>query len=450
MQTSLNDSEDMDADICHICGEYPVCGGLGMVRGNAPVGHPNFGKMFRCPNNPAEIDGSWLEKLRQVGNLGAFADKTFGNYTIDLNSHTAVERDSLAQAVDAAKNFAYASQQPNGWLLLEGSYGVGKTHLAAAVGNERLQRGDAVLFITAPDLLDHLRSTYGPNSEVSYDEMFERVRNAPILVLDDLGVENPSQWAQEKLYQLFNHRYSLRLPTIITTNVDVDNLDPRIRSRLLDVDLVRRVVIKAPDFRSLVQNELTQIQSDLNHYREMTFESFNARTKVTPEERENLKRVWGAAKNFAENPTGWFLLLGGYGTGKTHLAAAIAHHWRDRGQEVMFISTPDLLDYLRTGFDTKETKSFNQRLYDVKTIPHLILDNLGTENATSWAKEKMFQILDYRYVAHIPTVIATSKNIEEIDERLRTRLLDRRICVPFEITARAYSIRNNDKSTWQR
>ncbi|MGV2438022.1 MAG UNVERIFIED_CONTAM: ATP-binding protein [Anaerolineae bacterium] len=67
-----------------------------------------------------------------------------------------------------------------------------RTHLAAAIGNTRLDHGDVVLFLTAPDLLDHLRSTFGEQAGESYDALFERIRTTHLLILDDLGVENPS------------------------------------------------------------------------------------------------------------------------------------------------------------------------------------------------------------------------------------------------------------------
>ncbi len=162
-----------------------------MVRHDVEVGHPLFGKMARCPNNPQAHDEQLLNRLRRTGNLEAFKDKTFDNFTIN-EMHKPIERESLVHALMSAKRFA---EQVDGWLLLEGSYGCGKTHLAAAVANTRLAQGDNVLFITAPDLLDHLRSAYAPNSESGYDDLFDRVRNVGLLILDDLGVENPSPWA---------------------------------------------------------------------------------------------------------------------------------------------------------------------------------------------------------------------------------------------------------------
>jgi len=80
-----------------------------------------------------------------------------------------------------------------------------------------LRRSDSVLFIVVPDLLDHLRSSFGPDSRVSYDALFERIKKAPVLVLDDFGEHSATSWAQEKIYQLINYRYNARLATVITT-----------------------------------------------------------------------------------------------------------------------------------------------------------------------------------------------------------------------------------------
>jgi DNA replication protein DnaC len=143
----------------------------------------------------------------------------------------AKERENLREAYEVA--LAYA-QEPRGWLAFIGPYAVGKTHLAAAIANMRQNMGDNVLFVTVPDLLDHLRATYSPTSPVSYDKRLAEIRNAPLLVLDDLGTESATPWAREKLYQVFNHRYNAGLPTIITTAQTLEDLDPRLSSRLLD------------------------------------------------------------------------------------------------------------------------------------------------------------------------------------------------------------------------
>jgi len=426
------DDAPAEDELCAKCGGRSLCGGLGYVRQDLPVGHPDFGKLFRCPQLP--VDPQRRETLRKLGNLEAFIDKRFDNFFVSLPLLTPVQVQSLHMALTVAQDYA---ADPRGWLLLEGSYGVGKTHLAAAIANQRLEHEEAVLFITTPDLLDHLRSTYGPSSEIGYDDLFDRIRNAPLLVLDDLGVENPSAWAQEKLFQLLNHRYTRRLPTVITTNVDLETLDPRIRSRMLDNTLIRRLPMQAPDYRTPARAQVDQI-SDLHLYDAMRFDTFDPERGLDPAQRDNLTRALALTLEFADRPAGWLVLLGTFGCGKTHLAAAIANVQQERGTSVLFVTVPDLFDYLRTAFKPEVNTSFDRRFTLVKNAPLLILDDLGVENPSRWAQEKLFQILNHRYLTRLPTVITTSKALEELDERMQTRLLDRRLCLVYALQAPPY------------
>ena len=165
------------------------------------------------------------------------------------NAANTVERESLGHAFTAASTF---SQAPEGWVVLAGAHGSGKTHLAVAVAGEQIKQGDPVLFAFVPDLLDHLRSTFSPNSAVEYDYLFEQVKSAPLLILDDLGAESSTPWAQEKLYQIVVHRHNSRLPTVITTYLlmeDVEKAQPRLASRLKDATLVNWITVTAPDYR---------------------------------------------------------------------------------------------------------------------------------------------------------------------------------------------------------
>jgi len=145
----------------------------------------------------------------------------------------------------AAHNYA---ERPKGWLVLMGAYGTGKTHLAAAIANYRAGLGDPPLFVMVPDLLDHLRATFSPNSNTTFDRRFDEIRTAPLLVLDDLGTQSMTPWVREKLYQLFNYRYNSELPTVITTADSMNEMDARIRSRLLDGKLCTVYVLNVPSY----------------------------------------------------------------------------------------------------------------------------------------------------------------------------------------------------------
>ena len=413
----------------------PICHGLGYVSEDVPVGHPRFGKAVPCTCRVDEIQAAQAERLQRLSSLGHLTEKRFDTFLPEGHTPESEQRDSLRRAYEQCLGFA---EEPRGWLLLHGGYGCGKTHLAAAIANERLARGQPAVFVNTPDLLDHLRSTFSPGSDVAYDELFEQVRTASLLILDDLGAESPTAWAQEKLYQVLNFRYNEKLPTVVTTNVEMDQLDPRLRSRLVDLDLVRKLVIRAPDFRR-AQSPVEDDISSLAVHQHQTFETFDLRKgELTREQREHLQAAFDTAREFAEDPAGWLVLTGGYGAGKTHLAAAVANYRVQHGRPAIFVTAADLLDHLRATFSPESLVRYDKRFDEIKTAPLLALDDLTLESATPWAREKLFQLIDYRHTDRLPTVITTADKPDRLDPRLETRLLDPAVCTVRPIDAPRY------------
>ena len=186
-----------------------------------------------------------MAQLNDMSNMGLIREWTFDSFDA-----------SVAGAREAFEVSRAYADDPYQWLILIGDYGCGKTHLAAAIANHALaQLNMRPVFAVVPDLLDYLRSTFSPadpqaTTAVRYETRFDTIRGADLLVLDDLGTENTTPWAKEKLFQIINHRYMERLPTVVTTNVDPDRIDGRIRSRLFDVGLSTFVFIDASDYRT--------------------------------------------------------------------------------------------------------------------------------------------------------------------------------------------------------
>ena len=218
----------------------PICKGAGYLRADVQYGDPSFGKPIACKCKEAERKQKRRQQLEQMSDLAAFNDKSFENF---YWNEIGVE-----EAYNASIKFAC---EPDGWLLLIGPNGCGKTHLAAAIANQSLDEGATVLFATVPDLLDHLRAAFAPTASEVYDQLFPRMREAEVLVLDDLGAQQSTPWANEKLFQLFNYRYNNHFPTIITANhKGLEGLDQRIYSRIMDTSLVTKVVMdRAGDYR---------------------------------------------------------------------------------------------------------------------------------------------------------------------------------------------------------
>jgi DNA replication protein DnaC len=424
-------------------GSYPgdpncrICGGVGFLRQDLPVDHPEFGKLQVCSCREGQIKKQVREGLYKLSNLEELTHLTFENFEVRGQIGLGpAQADSLERAFNHAQQFA---RKLEGWLVLQGPYGCGKTHLAAAVANFVVDVGIPTLFLTVPDLLDNLRFSYN-NPEATFEERFEDIRKVPLLIMDDFGTENATSWAQEKLFQILNYRYINNLPLLITTNLSLNQLEGRISSRLQDPERVTRVKILAPDYRRPMDDTGHSELSSLGLLGDYTFGKFSLRDNenLEKEERKKLESAFLAAQKYAEKPKGWLVLQGGFACGKTHLAASIANYRSAEGVPPLFIMVPDLMDHLRATFSPDSTVSYDRRFDEIKTTPLLVLDDLGTESMTPWVREKLYQIFNYRYNADLPTIITTTDKLSEIDPRIRSRILDRRICRVYAITAPPY------------
>lgn len=416
---------DEDSTVC------PRCGGAGFVRRDLPLNHPDFGRAVVCACVLQESEAERENRLRRYSHLGALSRYTFETLSAGGLGTNAARQDRYRRAVQAAHRFA---EQPKGWLVLAGASGSGKTHVAAALGNAVIATGRPALFMVVPDLLDHVRTSFAPDSEVSYDRFFEQVRNAALLILDDVGSQSATPWADEKLYQIINHRFNLALPTVFTLGTGLDELDDRLRSRLTDPTLSQVFVLEGGSESDLDMDD----PLNLPLLREMTFATFSYRATgpdLPDSVARKLQQAYTIARNFANRPEGWLVLAGETGCGKTHLAAAVAHQQREAGHAHLFVAVPDLLDRLRGGGQGARLR--DEYLDRVRTCPFLVLDDLGVHSDTAWAQEKLFQILNHRYNGKLPTVITVHPS-DELPAALRSRLYDDKVSLFVEIEAPDY------------
>jgi len=449
--TSPNSSTEIESAVKPLGDpNCPHCGGAGYVRMDVPLGHEKFGKLESCVCRAKDVADSARSRLFALSNLDRLSHLTFENFNpLGHNKAlhmTPMDRESIHKAWEICNDFTKVRRgaEENCWLLLEGGYGCGKTHLAAAIANNAVNHGVPTLFITVPDLLDSLRFAYA-DPETTFEERFNEIRNADLLILDDFGTQNATGWAQEKLFQIINYRYINKLPTVITTNLMLDEIEGRIRSRLQDDKFVKHAKVSATDYRrpneisnpgasmmsqpeiqkmtlanfqmredeiGIVVSVITTVEK-IDRFGNKIKEKETAKIEITHHDLKTLSKAYNAAAGFAEQPKGWLAILGQSFCGKTHLAAAIGNYRIAEGGQAMLLDISNLLDYLRQTFNDNSDISLGRRLHEIRTTPLLILDDLRESSRSSnWAEDKLFNILNYRYYNDLPTVLTSSLTLD--------------------------------------
>jgi len=408
----------------------PLCGGYGFVYPISESGEVDYSQVVPCSCQHELLQIRKLERLQKYSNIGSLSELTFEKLLNTKIKGERLDHDLFIAACHIARDYA---ERPEGWLLLIGPGNSGKTLIACAIVNHCLASERAAFYIGSSDLMDHLRAAFAPESSIRYDDLFEQVKNTPLLVLDDLRSETETAWAKEKFEQLLNYRFNLRLATVITTDSAPGKFDEHIRNRFEDRSFCKICTIgeKSPLQRlgnlppGLLQN--------------MKFSNFDhKRLELPSDQRQNLQQAYLLAKDFADNPDGWLILQGINGCGKTHLAASIVNERMSRGLSSFFIFVPDLLDQLRSSFSHYNRIPYEDFFSTVKDTELLILDDFGQQSSTPWAQEKLYQLINYRYNTRLPMVVTTCLSLEEIESRISSRMVDPRLSLVFNIIAPDY------------
>lgn len=179
---------------------------------------------FRTAVAPCRYERQRMQNVKQeryfkTAHVPArYARATFSNYQVTNSNKIAV---SAARWIVTG---TLKDNDKNG-LMFYGPRGTGKTMLVAIIANEKARRGESVLFLSVPDLLNALRDSYGTNTNA---KAMQFARETPCLILDDLGAERMTEWVGEQLFSLLNYRYNEKKQTIITTNYSRAELAKRL------------------------------------------------------------------------------------------------------------------------------------------------------------------------------------------------------------------------------
>lgn len=206
---------------------------------------------FACPvcEDRGFIGGRLCNCHRQVlkdlmrKEVSAYAplDKcTFESFSLDCYSNkplenTVIPRVRAEKILNATMKYAQNFSKDSKSLVFLGGTGLGKTHLSLAIANVVINRGYSVCYGTSQNICEELKNeSFGRDGDFYYTKA--EVLECDLLILDDLGTEIDNKYSVAEIYNIINSRILSGRPTVISTNLDWDELeykyDQRVTSRL--------------------------------------------------------------------------------------------------------------------------------------------------------------------------------------------------------------------------
>lgn len=256
--------------------ECETCSDTGYVRYDLPYGHPQFGKLHACPNPHCPIRRRRaVERVEKFKASSDWEDDynqwTFESFVALLNERFTAVKDALpekarkqgvwqgkrggyaaaryfAEHVGEPFTLALATQQywkapypgenayrPAHSLVLRGDVGLGKTGLAVAAGNTIGMNGQAVVFARVQSIIQRIQGTYNSASVESLEDVLGFYSNAPVLIIDEFGLEQYAADRLEKFEEILRARDRKNLPFLLTTNLTFDEMYTLWHPRIADV-----------------------------------------------------------------------------------------------------------------------------------------------------------------------------------------------------------------------
>lgn len=178
-----------------------------------------------------------------------------------------------------------------------------------------------------------------------------------------------------------------------------------------ELDMLQYNIVMYSDEIAKKEEQLREENNECDlgeRYENRTFNNFDSKDR---------ERAFGICMRYAESIAKGekksLFIIGDVGTGKTHLAASIAHYCMDHGVIVKFGNITDIFQSLRNAFTRDE-----DILSEVKAVPLLVLDDLGKEYTTEWTNETIYSIINYRYEHMLSTVVTTNLTLAEMQEKI--------------------------------
>lgn len=202
-----------------------------------------------CPDCRGATVDQWRAKSLQKYSAanGRAKDQTFANFKPDRHP-------TIRAACEAARSFA---AEPHCWFVLHGDPGTGKSHLCAAIANSLIDRAQAAIFVTMPQLASSLKRLFDEQAAAAEGETYYQRKDvyatAPVLIVDDIGAGTFTDWDAKVLFDILDPRYTNQLPTVLVSNLDMtdsDVFDPRLVDRWTERGFSTVVQVVGPSHRN--------------------------------------------------------------------------------------------------------------------------------------------------------------------------------------------------------
>ncbi|MEE0264555.1 MAG: ATP-binding protein [Acutalibacteraceae bacterium] len=212
--------DEKDLEPKHHCS---LCEDVGNIDGRMCICYKQLVKEIACNN---------------LNKLSPFKLSTFDTFELKYYSDAPQSDGNISDRERMGKYFEYCKSYAEGFteearnIFMRGNTGLGKTHLSLAIGRAVIEKGFGVIYCSTPEILAKLEKEHFGKTKTDEDSE-ETLKECDLLILDDLGSEFHTSFTKNKIYNIINFRLIHQKPTIISTNLDYEELENAYSKRLI-------------------------------------------------------------------------------------------------------------------------------------------------------------------------------------------------------------------------
>jgi DNA replication protein DnaC len=173
----------------------------------------------------------WAAILKESGMPERFANQSLSTYFVDKQNANQVRIYEFC--CDYADNFSEIKKTGRSFLML-GKVGTGKTHLSVGIALQIMKNGYSAVFTSASKMLRAIKDTYRKDSDYSESDVIKKYTSCGLLIVDEVGVQRGSEYEKDMLFDVINERYESVKPTIILSNLAIDEVKLFLGERVFD------------------------------------------------------------------------------------------------------------------------------------------------------------------------------------------------------------------------